>query len=253
MEVLDMLNPEKVGVREKTEPINFPVQSEKYGKFFIALNQYKKIRYSWKIGVLVVRGCEPVSNVEFALDLGRFIPSVEDMLRVLAVSGVEIHLTEWEGYISEAKKNDLESMTGKYRICLPAPNKNFPNIMEMIGLDKEILNAKKEKMMPIIFPTRTGRMDEDVFFRVLEECKRVTYSWGSGKLFTNSSTSVSRMISHEQFAKAVNRTINTSAEMLELLSVSGISFSVTYWWDFFTEKQMKEFLDCSSSNLFTNV
>ena len=257
MEILEMLSSDKVGIREKTELITFPVQVEKHEEFFKALDRYRKIRYSWKMGVLVVRGCEPVSNVEFALAIHRFIPDVDSLCRILAVSGVEIRITEWKGHICEAKKNDIESMTGKYRVRLPAPEseskKDFLKVIEIPGLNKEILNAKKEKILPIVFPVKTGNMEEDAFLQVLEGCKRVTYSWGSGKLFTNSPTEVSRVMSHEKFAKAVGRTIITSAEMLELLSVSKIAFSVTSWWDFFTEKQLKEFLEGSISNLVAHV
>lgn len=137
---------------------------------------------------------------------------------------------------------------------LPAPKKSFLSETEKsVGLDyldQEYLNEKKKKMKPISFPVSAEKTEHAEFFKVLEtmEKKRITYNWENGKIFANkTSLEPTYEISHENFAKAVGRTITTSAEMLKLLSLSEISFAVTYWWDFLTEKQMKEFLECGTT------
>jgi hypothetical protein len=243
------MNLKELEIRQKTEPIKFPVHTEeKHEAFFRALEKHRKVRYSWKIGVLVVRDCEPIENVEFALAIGRFIPSVEDLIRILAVSGISCRITEWKGEISEIKVKNLESLAGSCRLCLPAPKgKTEHELEKLLRFGHEYLAIRITDTRPIAFPVKAENSENADFFRLLPLVRRVTYNWEKNEMYLIDATNTCRpktlIISHEAFAKAVGRRSVTSAEMLVLLALSKITFAVTCWQGFFFKETMDRFMD----------
>jgi len=257
MEVLERLGLGEGGVRKTdvlyaAKPIVFPVRCEnpKLGEFFSALEKYREVRYSWKFGKLVVRGCEPVSNAEFALALGRLIPSVEDMLAVFAVSEISYNITETKGYISDAKAKDLEMM-----LHMSCPR--FPvldPLYEKRGLERilrfggEYLTIRGD-IKPISFPVKARRGADVEFFRVLQNMKKkhLTYNWDKSEMYILDEGDWEHpkilTISQEVFAHVVKRAVETSAEMIALLAISNITFVLTGTESYFSEETKGRLLD----------
>lgn len=230
----------KIGINEcfwffdEIEPIVFPVRSnnQKLDEFFESLKEYRQVRYSWKFGKLIVRGCEPVDNVDFALALGRFIPSIEDLIRILAVSNIGCRITEWKGCIFESEKDKLEGLIGKFRLCLPNLSKgNGKEAERRFRFGGEYLTTRSN-LKPIVFPIKSKNVEVTDFFQVLEKVRHVTYNW-EGKIFLQDGRRVLK-ITHEVFARAIEQKVETSAEMLVLLSLSKITFFMTNWQDVMT-------------------